>query len=279
MVKHWLYKKFSTFYKPDASPLSIKVLAQLLEKIFGYAIFSYGDIKLTAGPYALLDHYIIRGYNINPFVTSAIKQYLAEGGIFLDIGANHGVFSLLAGKNPKTKVFAFEPSPRELRRLWKNLEINNNNNISVFSYGLGEDEGNKDFVLSADDNPGMNSLPNICEKGKKIRCNFTSLIKLLSPNILMQSRVCKMDVEGQEMFILKSLKNHMHLFKNCVFILEMHSTFLGKAGFTTDQIYDFFKEAGFNYQFGNLNGTKQWEEFFYHPAYSSELIFSQGVNC
>lgn len=279
MIKNWVYRKFSHFYIPSDSTPVIKMLARLLEKMWGDAVFSYGSIKLCAGPYALLDHYIIRGDNINPYVTSAIKQYLLEGGVFLDIGANHGVFSLIASKNPKTTVFAFEPSPRELKRFWKNLAINiNHNNINIFSYGLGEESVVKDFVLSQADNPGMNSLPNICEKGKTIRCNFANLFELLSPHVLMQARVCKMDIEGQEMFVLNSLKNHMHLFKNCVFILEMHSPFLSKAGFSTDQIYNFFEEAGFNYQFGNPNEASQWEEFFYHPAYHSKLIFSKSID-
>lgn len=281
MFKKWLYTKFANFYLPygDSHPL-LKDIARLLEKVLGYAVFEYGGIKLTAGPYAYLDHFIIKKYNINPHVTSAISQYLSQGGVFLDVGANHGVFSLLAAKNSNVNVFAFEPSPRELKRLWKNLQLNSScNNISVLSYGLGEIEGKCDFLLNGNDNPGMNSLPNILGKGKKVQCHFSSIRKLLSDDILKQARLCKLDVEGQEMFILNSLKNHMDLLKQCVFVIEMHPRFTPKTGFKIDDIYQFFWQAGYKSQFGvQKEDEKTWQDFFYHPEYASELIFSERIN-
>src|SRR3990167_772788 len=278
MIKNWIYSKFAEFYIPNNSAMPLKIIAQLAEKLLGYAVFNYSSVMLTAGPYALLDHYIIRGYNINPHCTSALSQYLSDGDVFLDIGANHGVFYLLAARNPKIKVFAFEPSPRELSRFWKNLQLNNKHNISVLAYGLGEEEKEQDFALSADDNPGMNSLPTICEKGTRIKCHFSTLLKLLSADVLKQARVCKLDVEGQEMFILNSLRSHMDILKKCVFVIEMSPRFLSKVGFSTDEIYQFFNQAGFKHQFGNPYNAIQWEEFFYHPAYTSELVLSENFD-
>lgn len=283
MIKKWLYLQFANYYIPHKSNevLSIKrkilkYCAQILEKILGYAVFQYGSIYLTAGPLGFLDHFIIKGKNINPYLTSAIKQYLSQGGLFLDIGANHGVFSLLAANNPNTTVFAFEPSTRELTRLWKNLQLNPKNNISVMSYGLSATEMQQEFRIGNDDNPGMNSLPHIYSKGKLIKCHFSSLSMLLSPHIINQARLCKMDVEGQEMIILQSLSSHMPLLKQCVFIIEVSPNLLEKTGFDVDALYHFFEQAGFTYQYGD-NGYAQWEECFYHPSYSSELILSEEL--
>lgn len=278
MIRKWIYKNFAKYYIPNESNYLIETAAQILEKILGYVTFDYGGVKLAAGPYAFLDNYIVRGENINPFVTSAISQYLTSGGVFLDIGANHGVFSLLAAKNPKVKVFAFEPSPRELKRLWQNLCLNNHSNISVLSYGLGDKDGEQSFALSGAHNPGMNSLPNICDSKTIIKSNFSPLLNLLSPSILEQTKICKLDVEGQEMFILNSLRSHMGLLKKSVFVVEMNPRFLNKAGFKAEDIYQFFKEAGYSYQFGNPNNWIQWEEFFYHPDYNSELIYSENLS-
>jgi hypothetical protein len=86
-----------------------------------------------------------------------------------------------------------------------------------------------------------------------------------------------LDVEGQEMFILNSLRPYMNLFKNCVFIVEISPELLPKVGFTADDIYHFFKEAGYTYQFGNPNHLAQWDEVFYHPKHLSKMIYSDEI--
>jgi len=254
-------------------------MLQLLEKVMGHAAFSYQGIKLLLGPYGLLDNFMLRDININPYVTSALTQYLSNGGIFLDVGANHGVLSLLAAKNPKIQVFAFEPSMRELNRLWKNLMLNEQLRVNVLSYGLGNENKTQAFVLSPSDNPGKNSLPAICEKGTHVTCPFIKLTDLFSRDLLKQVRLCKLDVEGQEMLILNSLKDEMSHLQTCVFVIEMHQPFLSKIGFKPDDIYAFFKNAGFKYQFGKPDHYEQWEgqweEFFYHPTYNQPLTLNE----
>lgn len=224
-----------------------------------------------------LDNLIINGINFNPYVTSAISQYLSEGGVFLDIGANHGVFSLLAAKNPNTKVFAFEPSSRELSRLWKNLALNQKNNVSVFSYGLSDVEKSQKLVLGDLQNLGRNSLPEIMEGKTSCDCHFSTLPHLLGENMLRQTRVCKIDVEGQEMMILNSIKGCMHLFKESVFIVEISPRFLSKLGIRAEDVYQFFEQHGFKYQFGNPQGFAQWDEFFYHPSYAAPLNYCETL--
>lgn len=252
--------------------------ARLLQAIFRLGTFNYGGVKLLAGPVAYLDRYIILGKNINPLVTSACKQHLKEGGVFLDIGANHGVFSLLAAKNAKVNVFAFEPSSRELARFWKNLALNPTNNISVLSYGIGDSEKKQALALAPSTNPGTNSLPVIYHSKKSELCHFSSLIHLLSQQVLARSRVCKLDVEGQELIILRTLQPHMSLLRQCVFIVEISPPFLSKLGQSADDIYEFFLHAGFRYQLGPQPDLYQWDDIFYHPDYASETTISEDIS-
>lgn len=277
MLKKLIYYLYSKhFIAHEKHPL-FALYAALLHKIFGLGIYNYGGIKLTASPVSYLDRYIILQKNINPLVTSAISQYLIDGGVFLDVGAHHGVFSLLAAKNPKTTVFAFEPSPRDLRRLWKNLSLNPSNNINVLAYGLGDQEKQQCFMLADKVNPGKNSLPEICPEGEKIVCHFTELNKLLDDHLLQKTKVCKLDVEGQEMFILNSLRPHMELFKQCVFIVEISPLYLEKVGFIPADIYDFFSNAGFKSHYGSHQEANQWDDFFYHPLHNPPLSYSENI--
>jgi FkbM family methyltransferase len=58
---------------------------------------------------------------------------LHKGDVFVDIGANIGYFTLLASDavGDTGKVFAFEPDPRNLRLLRKNVEANQCGNVWV----------------------------------------------------------------------------------------------------------------------------------------------------
>ena len=54
-----------------------------------------------------------------------ILRALPPQGVFLDIGANIGVYSLFVGaERPDVRVFAFEPSPNVFRKFQFNVEAN-----------------------------------------------------------------------------------------------------------------------------------------------------------
>src|SRR5271165_5588961 len=55
-----------------------------------------------------------------------VEEYLQPGMTVLDIGAHHGLYTLLASKRVggTGRVVAFEPSPRERGQLSRNVKIN-----------------------------------------------------------------------------------------------------------------------------------------------------------
>lgn len=62
-------------------------------------------------------------YDKEPETIAWIKGF--EGGMFWDIGANIGVFSLwCAHKHPEMVIHAFEPMQVNLLRLWENIFLN-----------------------------------------------------------------------------------------------------------------------------------------------------------
>jgi FkbM family methyltransferase len=273
-IKKWIYSKLVFHFGHHWTDSTFIHAAWILQKIFGLARFHYFGVQVLAGPVGYLDRMIISGREINPLVTKACAQYLKDGGVFLDIGANHGVLSLLAAKNPLVSVFAFEPSSRELNRFWKNLQLNPCNNISVLSYGLGETENYQELALYSELNPGKNSLTTLIDSSKVEVCHFASLPHLLSNHILQQTRVCKIDVEGQELFVLNALKPILHKLKNCIFIIEVTPSFLEKINLSASSIYDFFAESGFQFQFGYDSKLFQWDEVFFHPDHAIAQEFS-----
>ncbi len=63
-------------------------------------------------------------------VTDWLGRNLLEQDVFLDVGANLGYFSVLAGVRARSgRVVAFEPSPDSLRSLRANVALNSLSNV------------------------------------------------------------------------------------------------------------------------------------------------------
>lgn len=82
----------------------------------------------------------------------AVQQVLAErikpGMIFYDLGANIGLFSLLAARlvGAGGKVFSFEPDSSVAARLRRNVARNEFNNVTVIEAGVWSTSGDMNFI-------------------------------------------------------------------------------------------------------------------------------------
>src|SRR3712207_1802656 len=64
-----------------------------------------------------------------------LKYFLDEQSVFVDVGANTGVYSMVAAKiATRGAVLSIEPFPEISDRLIKNAEINNFNNVRVRTF-------------------------------------------------------------------------------------------------------------------------------------------------
>ncbi len=71
-----------------------------------------------------------------PHVTNLVKGILKEGGVFLDVGANIGYFTMLAASLVKAngKVIAIEPNPQNLQLIYSSLLENHLSNVAIYPY-------------------------------------------------------------------------------------------------------------------------------------------------
>ena len=83
-----------------------------------------------------------RGWRARPFV-------------FVDIGANVGLFSLyVAATAPAARILAIEPEPGNFARLAFNIAANPEVQITPLQLALGDAEGTAEIVLNARDRGG-----------------------------------------------------------------------------------------------------------------------------
>ena len=162
------------------------------------------------------------------------------------------------------KVFAFEPSPRELGRFYRNIWLNGLYNITVVPYGLSSRSEKLRLLMAKDHNPGMNSVNDLTEFQAYVQGvdrSFTTLGAVLSPAVLADVQLCKIDVEGYEMAILEGMAESISAMPNATFVVEITSSFLGKRGHTPGDIYRFFEKHGYRPRFG-FKEVLQYDEVF-----------------
>ena len=238
-----------------------------LHELLNYATYERHGVLIELNPVSLIDRKIILTSNHDPIVFELISNILKPQGIFLDIGANIGYFSLLAARLPDVQVISFEPSPREIVRFYRNIALNRFSNITLFPYGLSDQVTSSSLYIHDDSNPGMNSPINLQDLFPYVKynqiasCNFIPLDHIFSETLLSKVQLCKIDVEGYEMSILKGMSKSIENMSNTVFVVEISPEYLQVAGYNPKDIYDYFEKYGFKPRFGICH-SQQYDEVF-----------------
>lgn len=129
--------------------------------------------------------------------------------VFLDIGANQGVFTLVAAKNDFIKqIHCFEPNLKVAALLRKNLDFSGALNCTLHEVAISNQEGSLNFLFS-DQHSGTGHIAEF-ETGVKVKSvNFHYLNEVFTD--LTYPIVIKIDVEGFEKQVLSELfKSNLH---------------------------------------------------------------------
>jgi hypothetical protein len=221
----------------------------------------------------LLHRMILNGEKINPFVNSAIDQYVSDG-IFLDIGAHHGHLSILCTlKKNSSRVIAVEPGYREIEMLIKNIRLNGvESRIALVSHALSDFTSLATIESGPNENPGMNKLN--LERGDQLVTTCRGF-DFLENKLIKEIELVKIDVEGQELEIIESI--NLKEYSQAIFVLEISRVFYSEI--MLHRIYELFLEAGFipNYGLEQNKHFQQYEEVFYDPQKNLPLKFNENA--
>jgi FkbM family methyltransferase len=139
-----------------------------------------------------------------------VQRLLRPGMTVLDIGAHHGLYTLLMSKRVgrSGRVIAFEPSPRECRRLAKHVRVNRRNNVEIESCALGNSGGDTDLFVVDGSRDWGNSLrpPAVPEPTRRVRVRLRKLDDLLAVRGLEKVDFIKLDAEGGELAVLQGAR-------------------------------------------------------------------------
>jgi FkbM family methyltransferase len=141
------------------------------------------------------------------FLRDTMNSVYSNKGIFLDIGANTGAYSLFMSKYA-TEIHAFEPWRPVLEKFQYMVNLNGIKNIVLHGYGLGDQNSKQPFFKPPADNLGTGSFVasfkdnNTYDGELEIQIGDDALKRAGLPAVAL----VKMDIEGYEKPALKGLR-------------------------------------------------------------------------
>ena len=133
-----------------------------------------------------------------------LERLLSPGSIFIDVGANMGIYTLVASRlvGEGGRVIAFEPSTQSFPLLQQNIALNSLTNVCAFPLALSDSTG-KAWLY----HPGIpdgNSLGRDPAWGNDAEEVATeTLDHMVEQAFLKRVDVIKIDVEGAEELVLR----------------------------------------------------------------------------
>jgi hypothetical protein len=157
-----------------------------------------------------------------------VGKYLKPGMACIDVGANVGVYSVLAAQKVEDMgaIYAFEPFFGIYEVLLKNSELYKN--IKPFNCGLNNKSGINYFK-------GIKELDLNVSVGDDILKNVEKVDFI------------KVDVDGAEPGVVEGLQNLINRSPNLVMMCELSDVHYKLAGFTELQFFNLVEKLGFKY--------------------------------
>jgi FkbM family methyltransferase len=178
-----------------------------------------------------------------------VGSFLKEGMIILDIGAHNGFYTMLAAKKVSTagSVIAFEPSPRERRRLLLHRKVNGCDNVTVEALAISNHTGKATLFVVKGRHTGFNSLrpPAVSEPLQAIDVCTITLDTYLKDKGVRHVDFIKMDVEGGELGVLQGAERTLCDDPRPLIMLEIQDIRTDPWGYAAVAIHDYLIERNY----------------------------------
>jgi len=186
---------------------------------------------------------------------SCLKKILSPGSVFIDAGANVGIYTLAAGTivGEAGRVLAYEPSAQSFPLLEKNIALNGLTNVRAFPAALAQKNGRT--WLHRGPNPTLNSLgkdPSWKEDGEEIVTK--TLDQALHQTGIDRVDVIKMDVQGAEELVLRGAFNTL-LSAHPVIIFEVWPEGATLLGLSPNGAWELLESEGYQFFATGPGGT------------------------
>lgn len=191
-----------------------------------------------------------------PGTVDAIRQFLTPGGTFVDVGANEGYFTVIAGRlaGPTGRVVAVEPQPRLRGVIEHNLSLNGLKNVTVCETAIADSDRRRTMFVTPDVNTGASGMARATSyRLPAVSVAAVTLAELLDRTGLATADLVKMDIEGFENEAILGSPDAFRRHRVRAIAVELHPPILRQCGQDPEAVPRFLTECGYRRddRFGN----------------------------
>jgi FkbM family methyltransferase len=205
----FILKSLITYLRWPDHPTKIRSIRWLLQKLYPDGLIVTNQLGTVLSikqteyiGWEILSRGIYEGASLN-----LAADVLKDGGVFLDVGANFGLWSCILGIIPNVECLSIEPFAKEFLRLQQNICLNPTIKAKLFNLALD----NSSHILEMEDFiPGNSGTVRVLLNDRQLGSSYHTVAATTLQNVLSHSgtdavHLMKIDVEGYEIPILEGL--------------------------------------------------------------------------
>jgi len=175
--------------------------------------------------------------------------YLRPGMKVIDVGANVGVYSILAERRVGKDgvVWAFEPSSESYQRLLKNLSLNHCGRVRPAQMALSDRPG----TLALQSDPGFGDAYRYLRTSEVANGDGAEVVPVMSFDLyasqhgITHADYMKVDVEGGEYRVFAGAREFLASSPDLVVMFESEPEWCERAGCRQEDTFELFRQLGF----------------------------------
>jgi FkbM family methyltransferase len=195
-----------------------------------------------------------------------VSAYLKNGMRVVDVGANIGLYSIVAQKlvGSDGVVWAFEPSPESFARLTRNLTLNGCAQVQPFQLAFS-DEVDTTLELKADKGYGdayryLVTAPTGSrgDRGNTESVPVTTLDNWASNNGVSSVDFLKVDIEGGEFRMFMGAQKLLETSPDVMVLFESEPDWCKRSGCSQEDTFKLLENLGLRLYAPGKGGSKEW---------------------
>ena len=186
-----------------------------------------------------------------PAEIAFVRRHLRPGDVVLDVGANAGLYTVIAARavGNTGHVYAFEPDERAVKLLRRNVAVNGLKNVTVIEAAVSNETGERAFAAASD--TAFSSLATIQRDDQQIE-SWRSVPTIRLDDAVVTHGIgvvkfLKIDVEGAEKLVLDGGTNLLLRAPDDFAILfEAFERNAEAFGYTVQDLLEILRSKGFH---------------------------------
>jgi len=211
---------------------------------------------MSVPPGAFIGHYCKTNSVYESHLSTRLFGSLKEGDVFVDIGANVGLYSLSAARvvGPTGKVIAVEADPRNAQCIHHGAALNGFHNVSVWPIAASDQLRPEALLIDAASNSGVRSLDTVQEANYHLTIGCP--LDLLLENEVRVD-VIKIDIEAREHRAMIGARKTLERFRPVVYSEFTPHAMRNVGGYEPSSYLEYFFDLGYeafvnSYPDGNI---------------------------